>query len=76
MPVKTPPPPKSKKGDPPASDSTKGNLAKPEPTKHVALNFRVPAELKKDFKIASATHGITQSQLLAQAFQIWKAQHN
>ena len=29
---------------------------------HVALNFRVPADFKRDFKIAVATHGVPQSE--------------
>jgi hypothetical protein len=41
----------------------------------VALNFRVPAEFKRDFKIAAATQGITQSELLQQAFSEWRQRH-
>jgi hypothetical protein len=74
MPTNTPPPPRegSKKGEPPARVEARGNLSKPEPGKMVALNFRVPAEVKKDFKIAAAVAGITQSELLQRAFSEWK----
>lgn len=73
MAIKAPPPPKSsKKGEPPRVTETRGNLEKPEPTKIVPLNFRVSAEFKKDFKIASAVLGITQSELLQRIFEDWK----
>jgi hypothetical protein len=74
MPTNTPSPP-TKKGEPPTRDETRRNLSKPQPAKIVALNFRVPAEFKKEFKIASATNGITQSELLQQAFEEWKKRH-
>jgi hypothetical protein len=38
----------------------------------MALNFRVPAEFKRDFKVAAATHGVTQSELLQLAFRQWR----
>jgi len=45
-------------------------------TSMAALNFRVPAEFKKNFKIAAATYGIKQSELLQQLFSEWlKQQH-
>jgi hypothetical protein len=45
-------------------------------TSMAALNFRVPAEFKKNFKIAAATYGIKQSELLQQLFSDWlKQQH-
>ena len=74
MPTNLPPPPQEagRKGEPPRREETRGNLSKPEPGKTVALNFRVPAEIKKNFKIATATHGITQSELLMRAFTEWQ----
>ena len=75
MPTQPPPPPRRPqptKGDPPDRVETKSNLVKPEPLGTVALNFRVPAEFKRDFKIAAAMHGITQSELLQQAFRQWQ----
>ena len=74
MATKPPPPTRrtNHKGPPPERTVTKDNLQKPEPTQAVALNFRVPAEFKKDFKIAAATRGITQSELLQQAFKLWQ----
>lgn len=77
MPTVTPPPLRSRqsKGEPPPREGTRGNLTKPDPAVTVALNFRVPADFKKNFKIAAATHGITQSELLQQAFQEWQVRH-
>lgn len=77
MPTQTPPPPRSadRKGEPPSREQTRGNLSKPEPGKTVALNFRVPSDVKKNFKIAAAMHGITQSELLVQAFEDWQKRH-
>jgi hypothetical protein len=76
MPVNTPHPPRLvRKGDPPEKAETRGNVSKPDPGQTVALNFRVPSTLKRDFKIASATHGITQSALLVEAFAEWQRKH-
>ena len=73
MATKTPPPPKKKsgKGEPPKSSETRSNLAKPEPAKLVDLNFKVPAEFRKDFKIAAATQGLKQVELLQEIFEYW-----
>jgi hypothetical protein len=73
MATKTPPPPKKKsaKGEPPKSSETRSNLMKPEPAKLVDLNFKVSAEFRKDFKIAAATHGIKQVELLQEIFEYW-----
>jgi hypothetical protein len=35
----------------------------------------VPAEFKRYFKIAAATYGMTQSDLLQQAFSDWLQRH-
>jgi hypothetical protein len=77
MATKPPPPPRkiADKGEPPERIETRENLTKPEPGNMVALNFRVPAEFKKDFKVAAATAGITQSELLAQAYKLWNQKH-
>lgn len=54
---------------------SKNVTANSEKKKMVALNFRVSADFKKDFKVAAASHGITQSDLLQQAFVEWMAKH-
>ena len=80
MATKPPPPPRKKstkttKGEPPTSEATKSNLDKPEPGEMVALNFKVPAEFRKDFKIAAVTHGKTQVELLYEMFEEWSKSH-
>jgi hypothetical protein len=59
------------KEEPPVKEATRDDVPKPELGRMVALNFRVPAEFKKNFKIAAATYGIKQSELLQQAFVEW-----
>ena len=71
MPTSVPPPLKNTKGEPPAREETRGNVQKPDVARMVALNFRVPAEFKKNFKIAAATYGVKQSELLQDAFTEW-----
>lgn len=74
--TKTPLPPRiSKKGEPPSVSETKDNLSLPELNQIVALNFRVTSALKRDIKVAAATKGITQSELLKQAFEEWKKRY-
>ena len=62
MPTTPPPPPRRSdpKGEPPERTYTRRNLAKPEPAGTVALNFRVPAEFKRDFKIEGIIRHIDQ----------------
>jgi hypothetical protein len=62
----------NRKSEATPKNKAKSNLDKQLSNKIVALNFRVPAEFKKNFKIAAATQGITQSELLQQAFDEWK----
>ena len=75
MPTSVPAPVRSTKGEPPARSETRDNVQKPELARMVALNFRVPAEFKKNFKIAAATYGVSQSELLQQAFAEWLQRH-
>jgi hypothetical protein len=62
-------------GDVPADSETPAPGVKPGSNRVVALNFRVSPDFKKDFKIAAATHGVTQSDLLQQAFGEWRQRH-
>ena len=75
MPTSVPAPLRTTKGEPPAREETRDNVRKPELARMVALNFRVPAEFKKNFKIAAATYGVKQSELLQQAFAEWLQRH-
>ena len=65
----------SSAGDAPAGSETPARRPKPGSDKVVALNFRVSADFKKAFKIAAATQGVTQSDLLQQAFDEWRQRH-
>ena len=75
--AKAPPPPrkKSHKGEPPTNQETKANLNKPEPGELANLNFKVPATFKRDFKIAAATYGMSQVELLKEIFEFWSENH-
>jgi hypothetical protein len=77
MATKTPPPPRRQadKGEPPTVSEIRANLDKPEPGKTENLNFKVPAEFKKDFRIAAAQKGISLVELLQETFRYW-SQHN
>jgi hypothetical protein len=75
MSIRLPEPPQQKhtlKGQPPTREQIKDNLVKPEPEEIVSLNFRVSSDFKRDFKIASATVNITQSDLLQKIFRHWE----
>lgn len=66
-----PAPLRGTKEESPGKEATSDHVAKPEFGKMVALNFRVPGEFKRNFKIAAATYGMKQSELLQQAFVEW-----
>lgn len=75
MATSVPAPQRTTKGEPPARSETRDNVQKPELARMVALNFRVPSEFKRNFKIAAATYGMSQSELLQQAFAEWLQRH-
>ena len=76
MATKTPPPPRKRpeKGEPPKPEQTRSNLDKPQSDELANLNFKVPSDFKRDFKIAAAQRGITQVNLLQEIFEFW-SQH-
>ena len=57
------------RSDGPAVPEKPENQGKPP---GVALNFRVAADFKRDFKVAAAVRGVTQSELLRRIFQQWR----
>jgi len=59
------------KGESPVREVNSDHVQKPGLARMVALNFRVPAEFKKNFKIAAATYGMKQSELLQEVFAEW-----
>lgn len=74
----TPPPPPSRnrKGAPPKIEEIRTNLEKPGPEEAANLNFKVTAEFKRDFKIAAATRGVKQVELLQEVFRFWSEHHS
>ena len=69
--AKVPPPkkPKSAEGAPPPTGKIVGNLEKAEPPGLVPLNFRVPADFRRDFKIEAAQRDVQMNELVQIAFQ-------
>lgn len=72
----TPPPPKNTgtKGNPEDLQPSH-NLSKEPPTELVPLNFKVPAEFRRDLKIEAADRGMTMTSLLYEMYECWKQYH-
>jgi hypothetical protein len=69
-----PPGKKSRKGPPPAAESTVGNLEKSEPGTLKPLNFKVPAEFHREFKVYASQQGISMLDLLQEGFKAVRQQ--
>jgi hypothetical protein len=67
-----PPPTRKEKEAPPTQSETIGNLDKITPEKIVPLNFRVPAEFRKNFKQTALDHDLTGVGLLYKMFDEFK----
>lgn len=76
----TPPPPQKT----PAATGTKGspdtlqasrNLSKESSAELVPLNFKVPAEFRRELKIEAADRGMTMTNLLIEMYEYWKQHH-
>lgn len=62
-----------KKGTPPGQNTAPTNNTNKAPSgEQVALNFKVDAEYRKDFKLFAGMHDLTQKELLEAAFQMYK----
>ena len=72
----TPAPPKQRgtKGTPEALVPST-NLDKKSPQESVPLNFRVPAEFRRDLKLEAAEKEISQLELLYRMREFWKQHH-
>jgi hypothetical protein len=70
--AKVPPPAKLRKGTPPPATAIVGNLDKAEPARLTPLNFKVPAEFRREFKTYAAQHDMSLSRLLQQSFHWFK----
>lgn len=69
--AKIPPDGKRRKGSARAARKTD----KPDAAKPIPLNFKVPAEFRREFKTYAAQHNKKLNQLLYEAFAALKAQH-
>ena len=65
-----PPTKRSRKGLPPAVEMTVGNLEKTEPGSLKPLNFKVPADFHRDFKVYASQQGISMLDLLQEGFKV------
>lgn len=74
--AKIPPPKKSAKGVPPPPTKTVGNLDKPASVSAAPLNFKVPSEFRRDFKIYAAQHGKKLNEVLYEAFAALKEKND
>jgi len=72
--AKIAPPPKSRKGTPPAPSRAVGNLAKPDPAALSPLNLKVPGGFKRELKVYAAEHGRSMTDLLIEGFGLVRAQ--
>lgn len=76
----TPPPPQKNsnsagtKGSPEALQPSR-NLSKEPPAENVPLNFKVPAEFRRDLKIEAADRGMSMTSLLFEMYEYWKQRH-
>lgn len=70
--AKVPPPKRSAKGTPPSPVIALANLDRPEPTALTPMNFKVPEEFHREFKLYAVQHGMSMVDLLQQAFQRFK----
>ncbi|MGX1098694.1 hypothetical protein [Amorphus sp. MBR-141] len=61
------------KGRPPGREAVRETLRRPDPAETVALNFKVPAGFKRDFKQAALDYGVTQSALLQELLAEFRA---
>jgi hypothetical protein len=76
----TPPPPRKNltatgtKGSPEALQPSR-NLSKEPAAVNVPLNFKVPAEFRRDLKIEAADRGMSMTSLLFEMYEYWKQHH-
>ncbi len=68
-------PARKRKGPPPPAEVTSTNLSKLSDTDLVAMNFRVPAEFRKNMKQYAAALGVSMTELLMEAFEEYRSRH-
>lgn len=74
-----PPARKAGKGEPPAagvpSGATGHPTEQPDSNDKTPMFFRVPSTFQKDFKMAAVMTDKTMTQVLEEAFELYKAHH-
>ena len=60
------------KGAPPVEIEASRNLTKAEDSDLAPLNFKVPAEFKREFKTLAAQMDISMVELMRRCFQVYK----
>ncbi len=63
------------KGEPPVARASQ-NLSKPDREALTPLNFRVPGEFHRSFKIYAAEHGMSMVELLQESFEAYRREHH
>ncbi|MEK7254487.1 MAG: hypothetical protein AAB316_07070 [Bacteroidota bacterium] len=63
----------NRKGAPPPPEETRRNLSRSADGDPTALNFKVPAEFKREFKTYATQMDISMVQLLMECFQAYKS---
>jgi len=64
---------KKRKGSPPKEENASRNLTKPTNQELKPLNFKVPAEFRKQYKQYALDHDITMVELLLRSFEYYKS---
>lgn len=64
-------------GTPPTPEESSvnsDNLAKPEPDQLVPMNFKVPSEFRKQYRILAGTHDVSMTDILKESFELYRRQ--
>jgi hypothetical protein len=61
----------------PSLIGTKGKVGRPAAATEAnqPLNFKMPADFKRRFRMAAAERGMKLNELLAEAFEAWQREH-
>lgn len=68
-------PARKRKGPPPAEEITSTNLTKASDQDIVPMNFKVPAEFRKNMKQYAAELGISMTDLMIKAVEEYRGSH-
>ncbi len=61
---------------PPRKGKTKKNTTRNSSNELVAMNFYVPAEFKREYKIVAAENDQKLIDILKESFELWKERHS